>query len=385
MAISVILSPEKTFTFDPAGRFIRGSFGNRQLVRGLDGTIKEKSWLLHSTGPEREARVLSPLEAKKVIRTIYENLQDLRRLLDKKGVIRFQTSDRGKEAGFDSPKKILALLLHWNEKKVLADENLFHKIYRPLNILPPDQYFSVVIQMAEGCPWNRCAFCHFYKARSFRSKSLSEIKKHIRTVKNFLGEGIHLRKSVFLADANALKSPMNTLVKTMMEIRRQMPDQTGPDGGIFSFGDVPAILEKTPAEFRKLKNLGLKRVYIGLESGSAVVRRILNKPGSPEMAIQAARKLKKAGLKLGVIVLLADFGRHKFHHLKETAQVLKKMGLSAGDFLYFSPFIPAKGSALPPFEKDAMWRKTISSMTKSFAPPAQGPLIAVYDIREFVV
>jgi len=38
---------------------------------------------------------------------------------------------------------------------------------KPVGILPPDQYMAVVLQAAEGCAFNTCTFCDFYRDRSF--------------------------------------------------------------------------------------------------------------------------------------------------------------------------------------------------------------------------
>jgi len=375
MAISIVFPAGYSCTFDPAGRPIRFSFGKQNFVRGSDGTIKEKSWNTKLGEFGRVVRTLPRKEAENLLQKVFINLKKVKHLLTK-GAIKFQTNPQAKAGGFNSAPKILRLLLRWDKKRLSQHSRKFMEIYKPQNILPPDQYFSIPIQVAEGCPWNKCSFCHFYKGRRYRIKSWREIKRHIREVKRFLGEGIHLRKSVFLSDANVLALPSEKLGIVMKEIKRQFPDQTGPDGGIFTFGDVPAILGKTETELKKLKGLGLKRVYTGLESGSNLIRQELNKPASQDEAISAVRRLKKAGIKAGIIVLLNDFGlKMNRDHTRETAKTLRNMNLSKGDFIYFSPF---KNSDFPKV-------KQFQQIKKGIRFPGNKPVLAVYDIREFVV
>ena len=98
-----------------------------------------------------------------------------------------------------------------------ADE--FQRIYLPISVLPPDQYMSLVLQVTEGCNYNRCIFCNFYKDRPFRVKTLGEIEQHIAEIRQFFGKGLKLRKSIFLADANALVIPQNKIIPVLFLLK----------------------------------------------------------------------------------------------------------------------------------------------------------------------
>ena len=56
------------------------------------------------------------------------------------------------------------------------------------------------------------------------------------------------------------------------------------------------------------KGLGLRQLYLGLESGSDEVRRTLSKGGTAQDAVQTVARLHGAGLAVGIIVLLGAGG-----------------------------------------------------------------------------
>jgi hypothetical protein len=58
-----------------------------------------------------------------------------------------------------------------------------------------------------------------------------------------------------------------------------------------------------------MHSAGLKRVYIGVESGSRRVLDILNKPMNLDMALAEMRQMKAAGIDLGVIIMAGAGGR----------------------------------------------------------------------------
>src|SRR5690606_34806557 len=103
-------------------------------------------------------------------------------------------------------------ILPWTPEALLAEAERFRRVYKPISILPPDQYLSVVLQATEGCTWHRCTCCTFYQDRPFHVKSEDEFQRHVDEVRAFLGRGVLMRKSVFLGDGNALALTQRRLV-----------------------------------------------------------------------------------------------------------------------------------------------------------------------------
>jgi radical SAM superfamily enzyme YgiQ (UPF0313 family) len=130
-----------------------------------------------------------------------------------------------------------------------ADAISFKNVYLPISILPPDQYLALVVQVTEGCNYNQCIFCDFYKDRPFRIKTNTELKEHLLKIKNYFGEGIKMRRSIFLGDANAIVIPQERLIKALRSIKNVFPQPKD----IYSFIDVFTGIKKDPAVYQSLK------------------------------------------------------------------------------------------------------------------------------------
>jgi hypothetical protein len=397
-AISVIFIPGNTYTFDPAGRPVGLYIGGRYFARALDGKMKEKSWAGAADEFDRFISDVPPQKAQALYEKLALDLRTAQSYIQDGGAVELRRDENILKGNISKTGiEILEILKGWDPKKLQQDKERFQTIYSPINILPPDQYFTIVIQVAEGCPWNKCTFCDFYKDRPFRIRTLDEIKQHIQDVAGFLGAGAALRRSIFLSDANALAVRTDLLKSITNEIYQKFPEQIeGPEGGIYTFADVPTILGKPPKELHELKNLGLRRVYIGLETGSDELRTKIAKPSTQSDAIQAAQRLKEAGLEVGIIVLLGVGGVELGPiHINQTANALNRMNLGKGDIIYFSPFTPQAKSAyvtskdtahLGPLTKDQIRQQFQSIKKRLHFPKNTGhPLTSVYDIREFVI
>ena len=133
------------------------------------------------------------------------------------------------EVGVRPPAEVTAVLELGGEFDAPAardDAARFAQIYRPIGMLPPDLYLSVVLQVTEGCSFGSCTFCDLYHD-GYRVKPPDEFRRHVAAVADYLGASIALRvRSIFLGSANALAVPMARLVAGLRtnESRSSSPD-----------------------------------------------------------------------------------------------------------------------------------------------------------------
>jgi radical SAM superfamily enzyme YgiQ (UPF0313 family) len=287
----------------------------------------------------------------------------------------------------DRLRRVVAM----NPAALVADAERFLAASGPVGILPPDQYLALVVRVTEGCSWNACAFCGLYRDVPFRWKRPDELAKHVAALRDYFGRSIALRRSVFLGDANALCLAHDRLLPLVEAVSRDFA--AAP---LFSFVDAWTGQRKSVAEWRAYAALGLKRVYVGLETGDPGLLAWLEKPGSPGDAVDLVGALHDAGVAAGVIVLLGAGGeRFADTHAARTAETLSAMRLGPGDLVYFSEYVDEPGLAyrrraagapdllpLPP-ERNAQVRRTILAHVRP-ADLAHAPRSATYDIREFV-
>jgi radical SAM superfamily enzyme YgiQ (UPF0313 family) len=261
----------------------------------------------------------------------------------------------------------------------------------PVGILPPDQYLSLVVRVTEGCSWNACTFCRLYRDVPFRFKRRDELEAHLSALRAYFGPSLALRRSVFLGDANALCLSREHLLPLVQAVAARFPGAP-----LFSFLDAWTGHRKGAGELRDYAALGLRRVYVGLETGDPALLAWLEKPGSPQDAVDLVGALHEAGIGAGVIVLLGMGGeRFAGAHAGRTAETLTAMRLLPDDLVYFSEYVDDPGLAYGRRAGDASDLRPLASarneelrrqMLAAFRPadPARPPRTASYDIREFV-
>ena len=285
-------------------------------------------------------------------------------------------------------KQRLERSLTWTPARLAAEHARFAAAYAPIPILPPDQYGAVVLQATFGCSWNRCTFCSFYQDRPFQVRPPEAFEAHVDAVQALLGRDADARRSVFLADGNALVLANARLRPLLETARRAFPDR--PFAG---FVDVFGGERKGVDAWRELRALGLERVAIGIETGFDPLLGWLNKPGSADEAAAFVADLKGAGLRVAVILMVGVGGaRFAEAHVRDTAALLARLALDAGDVVYLSPFVVHPGSGyaeraatdgVAPLDAAARTAQYAALRAAARAAAPRTP-VARYDIDEFV-
>jgi hypothetical protein len=276
----------------------------------------------------------------------------------------------------------------WSPERLRAERGRFETAYAPIPILPPDQYGAVVLQATFGCSWNRCTFCSFYQDRPFQVRPPAAFDAHVAAVAELFGRAAADRRSVFLADGNALVLANARLRPILDAARAAFPDR--PFAG---FVDVFSGERKPVDDWRELRALGLERVAIGVETGHDPLLAWLNKPGGAEAAAAFVADLKRAGVRVAVIVMVGVGGaRFAEAHVRGTAALLERLALDVGDVVYLSPFVEHPGSgyaeraaadAVAPLEPEALAAQYAALRATARAAAPRTP-VARYDIDEFV-
>ena len=190
-------------------------------------------------------------------------------------------------------------------------------------IRPPVEAYSLLIPVTGGCSWNNCRFCGTYKGiygvrQDYAIRPLEDVLKDIDLKAD---QGYH-GYPVFLAGGNPTSAPTEYLVQIIKYVRLKLRDVVR----VSCYAKALDILRKTDDELKQLKDAGLTIVYMGLESGSSKVLRIMKKGNNAESMIKAGKKILNAGIKLSLYILLG-LGGKKFSedHVKGTARVLTEI------------------------------------------------------------
>ena len=190
--------------------------------------------------------------------------------------------------------------------------------YEGMIFRPPSEADSLILQVTVGCSYNRCTFCGAYQGKSFRVKTLDEVKEDIDEVS---ADGVSIPR-VFLADGDALAIPQEQLIKILSTLKTKLKGLKRV--GIYA--NARDILKKSADELKELKALNLGIIYLGLESGNAEVLRRIKKNATADQMIRAAKRVKESGILLSVTVLLGIGGvEWSQAHAEDTGKVLSQM------------------------------------------------------------
>ncbi len=252
----------------------------------------------------------------------------------------------------------------------------------PVSILPPDQYLALVVRVTEGCSWDACTFCSLYEGVPFRARTRDEVARHVAALRDYFGPSVALRRSIFLGDANALCLSPERLLPLLDVVGEAFPGRP-----LHSFVDAGTGGRHGTEPWRGYRARGLRRVYVGLETGDAALLARLGKAGTPDDAERLVASLHEAGVAAGVIVLLGAGGTAFAEaHERRTAAVLASMALGPDDVVYFSEYLPdaaRSGAADAADRLDADGLARQRAALERAVRRAGGPRLATYDLREF--
>lgn len=183
---------------------------------------------------------------------------------------------------------------------------------------PPSEAESLLLQVTVGCSHNRCTYCAMYDGpdQAFRIKPWNTVATDIDEM---AGQPV---RRVFLCDGDALVLPTDQLVRILGRLHDKLPLLRR----VGIYGDARSILRKTPRELERLKTAGLGIVYHGAESGDDHTLERVVKGSTAEEAVEAAARLKTAGIRHSVIVMLGLGGTARSEqHAVATADLLTRM------------------------------------------------------------
>lgn len=389
LVITVFDGEEAIYTFDHAGRFWSAWVGYRLYRRALDGRMMRKHTDRSGRRPERHRSFLND-EARAAITDAAAGAAAEALVALRDGSAEIVWSLAG-DPDTDRAAGLLEAAARFDAGRADADARRYASVYAPVPILPPDRYRSLVVQVTEGCHWNRCTFCSFYRTRPFRIKPLDEFETHLRAIRAFFGPGLTLRRGAFLGDANALLLPADDLVERMDLLARVLPDHVADMG---AFIDVFTGVRRDHSDLAALRARGLRRIYLGMESGDDELLKFLNKPQSAGDAVRLARTARDAGLAVGAIVMAGIGGKsYRHRHVEATLAAIRAMELGAGDLLYVSAFAApqagpyaerAVAAGVMPLSEEEVSEQVDELVSASKAALGRGARVARYDIEEFI-
>jgi radical SAM superfamily enzyme YgiQ (UPF0313 family) len=228
-------------------------------------------------------------------------------------------------------------------------------------IRPPSEAHSLLLRVTRNCSWNHCEFCHIYKGQKFSLRTVEEVKRDIDAIQAIVSEIKSLSwgsgaggeitassassilnrrhlfpeeyrsiifwlyrgaKNVFLQDANNLILKTKDLVEILTYLKQVFPSVER----VTTYSRAKTVARKTVEELRELRDAGLSRIHMGLESGCDRVLESVKKGTTARDHIDAGRKVKEAGISVSEYIMPGLGGKAMWReHATETARVLSEI------------------------------------------------------------
>lgn len=186
-------------------------------------------------------------------------------------------------------------------------------IYRP-----PSEARSFVLQCTVGCSHNACTFCGMFKDKRFRIKDLDEILSDIDEAASCMPDV----REVFLADGDAIAMPLEDLLTIIERLKERFPKLRS----IATYAGPRSTLRKSPEELRLLREAGITKAYLGVESGDDRVLRDTCKGVDAAQMERAGKSLVDAGIELCAIILIGLAGRERsLENARATAEIINRI------------------------------------------------------------
>ncbi|MBI2315997.1 MAG: radical SAM protein [Betaproteobacteria bacterium] len=219
---------------------------------------------------------------------------------------------------------------------------------------------SLLLQVSENCPWNRCTFCEMYKGHRFVYRPVEAIKADIDraaairdeiaaaswklglggritrelaaallaegrdlganssfvTVFNWLAAG---GRTAFLQDANSMVLRPREFVSVLKHLRATLPSLTR----VTSYARAKTLAQRKPEDLRMIREAGLDRVHIGLETGDDELLALVRKGVTQAEQVEGGRKAVAAGFQVSEYWMPDLGGRdRRRQHAENTARAL---------------------------------------------------------------
>ncbi|MFW9808403.1 MAG: radical SAM protein [Candidatus Thorarchaeota archaeon] len=220
-------------------------------------------------------------------------------------------------------------------------------------IRPPSEATSLLLRVTRNCQWNRCLFCPVYKESEFSARPVDHVLRDIDLIKRYtdfldnptddvlieeplaynsaiMWSGNRM-KSVFLQDADSLVIGSENLSLILEHLKDNFPNIER----VTSYSRSSTLNKMSVDDLAALRESGLSRIHVGLESGSDNVLKMVRKGASKAIHIRAGMKVKSAGIELSEY-FMPGLGGRKFskEHALESADALNQID---PDFIRLRP------------------------------------------------
>jgi radical SAM superfamily enzyme YgiQ (UPF0313 family) len=163
-----------------------------------------------------------------------------------------------------------------------------------------------------------------YKDKRFRVRPLDDILEDIDMAEFYYRSACPTRVTrAFLCDGDAIVMKQEELLTILETLYRKFPHLER----VNTYAGPRSTMTKTLDQLKELREAGLYRAYLGVETGSDPLLKKVKKGVTAQEMLEAGLRLKEAGLDLWAIIImgLAGPGDASRQHALATADLINRM------------------------------------------------------------
>ena len=145
-----------------------------------------------------------------------------------------------------------------------------------------------LLEITQGCTHNKCKFCTMYRDVPFRMSPMEWIEEDLREIAEIAPDATTIQ----LLSANPLALSFEKLEPILKMINQYLPKMEY----IYAATRVTDIRNKTVEELKKMRELGVKEISLGVESGDDPTLDRIDKGYHASDIIEQCNKLHEAGI-----------------------------------------------------------------------------------------
>lgn len=342
-AFSLYYGDGPIYHFDREGRWQRAFIHGIHYLKGLDTTIQAIDRVREGVNMVLKRRTLFFAEASDLDASVRATALDLLDALTAGRLERVDPPSKAQPLSTDMLCNFLERIVEWDATAWFAHREKYVATYGVLPFLPPDSQNSLILQAtlghADGIVFGGGSAAPYYQRTS------DEFATHTREVVKLFGQRRLQYRNIFLAGSDVLRLPSEAVATFLETIARS--ELCVPSGEVRDFSEPSPRLEAVHAfldnmapprpsveQWRTYRQLQLRRVVLGVESGDPTVRGLYRKAWENRDLVALVSDLKQADLAVGLMVLVdAGGAEHAERHLAATVDLINTLELGKGDIV----------------------------------------------------
>ena len=152
---------------------------------------------------------------------------------------------------------------------------------------PPMERASYMLPVAVGCSYNACTFCTLFKHLTYRELPREQIEAELCRVSAAGGNPA----TVFLGDGNAFGLKTEQLLWILERVHHHFPGCAA----VNMDATVTNIAQKSDEVLQKLYDAGVRRLYLGIETGLEDVLKFMRKDHDLAQAYEQIARMQRFG------------------------------------------------------------------------------------------